>query len=856
MASIHTACATRFVAIRSIDETTTKSGESFMQMPTRSLVARAVALSLAAPLCQSAFAAAAQEPIEELAEVVVTAQFREQNLQDTPIAITAVTGEMLEQRNQTSIYQVTAQAPNVVLAPMGQANGPTLVAFIRGVGQTDFNYAVEPGVGIYVDDVYFPTLTGSIVDLTDIGRVEVLRGPQGTLSGRNSLGGAIKVFSRTPQGGDEGSVALTYGDYNRIDLRGVGDFTLVEDKLYMRAAGVAKRRDGYMDILDYRCAHPTSPLPSMNVGTGCKLGTLGGVSYTGGRVSLRWVASDAVEVNLIGDVTGDHSEATPSLLVRSVGTQSATGPLPPTDTRYVGYRNPNNPNMATNVLVPLDCRFVPYEVNFLPGQQSCDTISDPYVTYATFTDTNTPTNQMPFKPSVIQPIQTLNQWGLSAAVDWKINDNNAIKWISSFRKYDSSFAQDVDGSPLASQQLLQTLNHQAWTQELRWSGQALNDLLDFTLGGFYYKQKGTLEARVDLPYSGLDFIHGPDRTPANSKAAFLHTEWHLTPALSLIGGVRWTEDYKNYIYKRRNVDLTLPTACAGAPFAPTTNPNCLLVNLYDVAPDDPYNKDRIDWRAGVSYKFTESFMGYAQASTGYKGGGVNPRPFYPAQILSFSPEELTTYEVGAKTDLLGNRLRVNGALFFNKYKNIILNLSNCTAQAGAGFGIPCALPSNVGSADVKGAELELNWRIAGGFSLDASGSVLDFKYKDTGVSTGITLNMITPMTPEQKFSLGLMWEGDIGGAGSLVLRGDASYQSQVHSAAINLPTTRVPGYTVVNARATWRARDTKWEASLEVNNLLDKLYFFGAADWSTSAGSSTYTPALPRNLAVTLKRNF
>ena len=208
---------------------------------------------------------------------------------------------------------------------MGQANGPALIAFIRGVGQTDFNYAVEPGVGIYVDDVYYPTLTGSLVDLTDIGRVEVLRGPQGTLAGRNSIGGAIKIFSRKPEGGNEGSASITYGDYNRVDLRAVGDFSL-SDNVFMRIAGVSKSRDGYMDILDYKCTHPSSALPAtLNVGTGCKLGTLGGVAYTGGRVSLRWVASDNVEVSIAGDVVNDNSEAGASLLARSVGTQGPGG---------------------------------------------------------------------------------------------------------------------------------------------------------------------------------------------------------------------------------------------------------------------------------------------------------------------------------------------------------------------------------------------------------------------------------------------------------------------------------------------------------------------------------------------------
>jgi len=130
-----------------------------------------------------------------LPEVTVTAQFRSQNLQNTPIAITAINSEMLDARSETSIYQVSAQAPSVTLKPQGAAFGASLVASIRGVGQYDFNPALEPGVGLYVDDVYYATLTGSIFDLLDLDRVEILRGPQGTLAGRNSIGGAVKLYS-------------------------------------------------------------------------------------------------------------------------------------------------------------------------------------------------------------------------------------------------------------------------------------------------------------------------------------------------------------------------------------------------------------------------------------------------------------------------------------------------------------------------------------------------------------------------------------------------------------------------------------------------------------------------------------
>jgi iron complex outermembrane receptor protein len=124
------------------------------------------------------------------------------------------------------------------------------------------NFALEPGVGTYIDDVYYPTLTGSLVDLLDLERVEVLRGPQGTLAGRNSIGGAIKLFSQKPKGDNTGSLSLTYGSYNRVDVRGVADLPLIDGKLLARVSGVTKNRDGYVDRLDYACTHQTRACPA------------------------------------------------------------------------------------------------------------------------------------------------------------------------------------------------------------------------------------------------------------------------------------------------------------------------------------------------------------------------------------------------------------------------------------------------------------------------------------------------------------------------------------------------------------------------------------------------------------------
>src|ERR1051325_131607 len=162
-----------------------------------------------------------------LQEVTVTAQFREQSVQDTPLSITAVSGDMLESRSQTNLSEVANQAPNVTLKPQGAAFGPSLGASIRGVGQFDFNPALEPGVGLYVDDVYYSTLTGSILDLLDLDRVEILRGPQGTLAGKNSIGGAVKLYSKRPTGSGNGYIDVAYGGLNRLEARGGIDFALV-----------------------------------------------------------------------------------------------------------------------------------------------------------------------------------------------------------------------------------------------------------------------------------------------------------------------------------------------------------------------------------------------------------------------------------------------------------------------------------------------------------------------------------------------------------------------------------------------------------------------------------------------------
>src|SRR5580765_7750699 len=192
-----------------------------------------------------------------LAEVIVTAQYREEKLQDTPIAITAITSDMIEEQGATKLSDILTSAPSVVFRQQSAAFGESVTAFIRGFGQADFDPAFEPGVGLYIDDVYYPRLTGANFDLMDVERVEVLRGPQGTLEGRNSEGGAIRFVTRKPTGDGDGYAAVTYGSRNRINLRGSTDFKLT-DSLFGRISGAFADQGGFVDIIDYDCAHPAA----------------------------------------------------------------------------------------------------------------------------------------------------------------------------------------------------------------------------------------------------------------------------------------------------------------------------------------------------------------------------------------------------------------------------------------------------------------------------------------------------------------------------------------------------------------------------------------------------------------------
>ncbi|NOW47976.1 iron complex outermembrane receptor protein [Novosphingobium sp. SG751A] len=778
-------------------------------------------------ISSSAMAQTATAPAPQPGEIVVTAQFREQRLQDTPLAITAINAATLEARGQVSITDIAAQAPNVTLRPAAATFGPSIQAFIRGVGQYDSSYAFEPGVGMYVDDVYYSTLTGSLLDLMDLDRVEVLRGPQGTLSGQNSIGGSVKLYSRKPRGDSSGFLQVTGGSFNRIEARGALDFALVPDKLMARISATGVRKDGYVTRYDYACTHPGTTVPSFQTaGTGCKLGTQGGKAYQAVRGALRWMGSDRLEVNLSADYTNDNSEAAPSTLL-FVGTAAGVPGVPNATSAYqiggVALGNATGSPFITSS---------PY------GAFAQDSFTNsPYVNYATYTN---PAPRDGTAPYTVADRSTVNGGGGSLMLDYRLGENMAFKSITAARGYVARYIFD-EGTPVDTA-LIDNYNRLSqFSQELRLSGRVLGSL-NYTLGGFYLEYQARTRQRVDIP--SLQFIED-DRITQHTRAGFLNLDWQASGALNVVGGLRYTQGDKTVTYGR----LGIPGSIYGGLADPRVRSLDGIVGRHE--------GDHWDYRLALQYRWSPALMTYAQVSTGFREGGVNPRAFFPQQALPFGSETLTAYELGLKADLFDRRLRFNLSGFYNKYDNILVIVSACPL-AGAPAA-PCALPVNAGKADVKGVEAETTLRLAKGLTVEASLAYLDFRYtalSSAAIASGVSLDMRGPFTPRWQYSLGAQYEGALGAAGTLTPRVDLSHVDAFYAQPTNTAYNVVPGRTLVNASLTWRSAARGWSVTAALSNLTNKVYYNTVFDNRGSNSTVTGNPAPPREWSLSVKRSF
>jgi iron complex outermembrane recepter protein len=745
-----------------------------------------------------------------LEEVIVTAQFRQQNLQDTPLAITAVTADMMEQRGQTSLHDLAQQAPGATLVETGGAFGPGMTATIRGIGQADFDPAFAPGVGLYIDDVYYTSLTGSNFNLLDLDRVEILRGPQGTLSGANSEGGSIKLYSVKPQGDSTGSFQASYGERNLLEFKGMADVSIINDYLFMRVSAVSHQQDGYVTRIDYGCAFPASGVPAVGgLQTDCKAGTEGGKDYHGGRVAFRWLPAENFEANLAADMTIDKSE-TAAVTLFGVNPAAAGAIATNINTGFPG--------------VTYDNRFVP---------------SNPYVSYASFCAKGLAGNTYCFSPDTYN-----KNWGTNLTLDWKLSPDLAVKSITGYREFNTLWTEDNDVSPMYGSLGAEHLLNHTLTQELRLNGKVAS-LIDYTVGGFYLNQTTTYPTHQILDYviPGLDFeFLGNDPVREVDYAGFGNLTWHIVEGLDFNGGVRYTHQEKTYTYNRYN-----PPSVGGggsAFFPPGFS-----------GTQGTFSGGKTDYRANLEYRWNPELMTYVSVSTGFKGGGTNPRPFVATQVVPFGDETLTAYEIGAKTDLFDHSLRFNLSGFYNKYKDIQVVLLTCPQFSGGSTTEPCAAPVNGGDANIYGVEAESQYRI-GGLSLEASGSWQHFEYTSIVAASGIPIGAPEPGFQPLKWSLAAQYDVHVPNGATITPRLDFIYSGGYQTVAIPDADSYLPGYHDLNARLTYRPESNGWEAAVVGSNLSNKLWYTQIFDLSGQSGADYGIPSEPRTIWVQFKKKF
>ncbi len=819
----------------------------------------------------------------QLQEVIVTAQFRNESVQQTPLAISAIDASDLAARGQTSLTQISEDVPSVNLFSDEAAFGPAMGAFIRGIGQFDLDPALEPGVGIYVDNVYMGTITGSLLDMLDLDRVEVLRGPQGTLEGMNSEGGAIKLFSKAPDATPGVTFDALYGSRNHVELRASANFALVPDHLYVRFSGVGNHQDGYVTTYDFGCSNPSFTATDTAGVTGtysvapafvqfahsCETGQEGGTGYTGGRMFLRWIVNDSMTNDVITDITNENQE-NPATTLLYAGPGLANIPSDPTlDSAGAAASANSTLETTSGAYLPYNSRDVPA---MIPPSR--------YASYASFCmpAASNPALDIDEPAYCGQDRQELNSWGASDTFNWTVNPTFSVTNILADRGYFSSWFEDNDASAWPLGLGGDSLEHHQFSEELRFNGQ-WSSVMDYTVGGYYFRELSTYASHQDLwyataggepdlgfpPFLGLvepagplpvgyyngelDFIQD-DPVLAHDRAGYLHTVWHLAPKVDLTLGTRYTSQDKTYNYVRVN-----PEGGSGGSAALVSSLNGLAGNYY---------MNRWDYRADLDYHFTDQLMAYSQVSTGFKGGGINPRPFFAAQALPFDPETLTNYEIGVKSQWFDNHLRANLDGYFAQYRNIQETLLDCAGVEGvpAIFGSPCALPFNAGSAHEKGVELETQGQW-GGFEFDATMSYLDFQYVSllgynplTGENlvSGISPDMVTPFTSKWQGNVGVQYTFAVGNAGALTARIDGNTRSGFYSAALNTSLNYIGGYTTYNAHLTYQPNQGSWQLTLQALNFTDKFYYLNSFDLTQADGASVVgTPAPPVEVDVEIK---
>ncbi|WP_193161749.1 TonB-dependent receptor [Microbulbifer hainanensis] len=717
-----------------------------MTSPTVSQFAHLRTLKKRLPLL-IALAGAVAVPVQAdqqsvLEEVTVTAQKRQQSLQDVSVAVSAFSGDAIEKMGFEEGLDITQQVPNMnFFAIFGEASSPSVS--LRGISLVNFSDSWESPVSIYVDDVYRGNPAGSAIQLFDLERVEVLRGPQGTLYGRNTTGGLVHYVSRKPTEDFAASASASFGSYAERIVEGMVSGPLSES-VRGRVAVKSTQNDGWQT----------------NTVTDEKLNDTDNFGY---RAQLDFDLTD--NGGLLLNVHGSSADQ------QSVGFA------------HMGYLESSEAGAATCSIPRIQAGQCTSASFAMTGAEAVNGHYDPeHVASGAAGGLGT----------------TIDTFGSSATLNWDF-DSFSLTSITAYEELDKFLQDDGDGTAVVYFDEQYAVDAEQYTQELRLNGSGENTT--WVTGFYYYKDDRGLvtESPTTADWDALGLWHREwVALDTESWALFGQVEYDLNPELTLVSGLRYTDENRD--------------------FAQISGPS-----FYEpLTVSDDLSESATTGRLGLDWRPDEVTLAYASLSTGFKSGGFSGS--YNASLQATRPvrsEDITNFELGIKTTL-ADRFRVNAAAFNYTIEGYQAQVFLTVADG--------SVITNAGDVTGTGAEIEVTAPITDNFEMIGGAGWLTTEFDSDQIfhvaGDNYTLDgNELPSAPEFTYNLMARYYMSLGGNGELVFQGDYAWQAEHFLQIENDPYSRQDAYGLANASVSWHSPSDRYSIEGFVKNLTDEQYF-------------------------------
>ncbi|MEN7538247.1 TonB-dependent receptor [Aurantiacibacter flavus] len=818
--------------------------------------------------------------------IVVSAQRREQDAQEVPIALTVFGGDALEERAIADVSQLGNVTPNVTLdagTPFA-GSGAALGASIRGIGQNDFAVNVDPGVGVYVDGIFLARSVGANVTLPDVERVEILKGPQGTLFGRNTIGGAINVVTRTPGHEFAMSGSVTVGSYERLDIAATIDIPLAET-LRTNVTVASNNRRGFQKRVPFVTNERfVEESPRIFRESGYDTNEYaGGINDWTIRGKAIWEPTDRFTATISGDYYKSDTSGLPNVILdvlEDFGGNFAgpgapaipgTALTPGAGLNFAGVYNFCIGATQAEILARNAQSFCnnPRGNELLPNEQisplgSVNVDGDPNNDMLVWNDRFISSDWDESFATGINFSKT-ETWGLSANLAYDLSDQITLRSITGYRELSWRSGFDADNSPGSFFTVSNMADQSQFSQELQLLGNfdIGTSQLDLVLGAYYFEEEANALDHVAIG-AGIWTAEGPIDLETESVAFFGQADWRVTEWLGFTVGARYTEEDKQIDIAQTdlssfNYDL-LNCPVNGTGFIPGVGTVPCSVFARFPHPDEPlrlYTRDtpprnfsNFSMKLGVQLHPTDDVMVYGSYTEGYKSGGWSTRASVPiAAPIVFQEETAATFEAGVKSTLFDGRLQANLAAFSTSYDDVQLLI-----QVG-----PNPQIGNFGTATIRGIEADFLIDLGDYVSITASAGLMDSEldeltntsapnYLQLGLVDGAELLKV----PDVTFNISPRIDVPVGDH-AIVLLADYTYTSKMWNDSQRSFLLRRPETNVINASVTFE-HDDGWSIAGGVTNLTEERFIVNGL--TSSAGQVYGSPNRPREFYARLGFEF